>query len=222
MNHYLIDLENVGSSCLKAMAGLSNTAHVHLFCTEKSSKLPPDVLVTLNAVRHTFHAAPVGPQSLDKHLLSVLGFLIGREGNGSNYVIVSKDKGYDPVIAYWRTTQRAHVSRVEALAESVGHEKVSTRPGAPSKKPEAPAKNVSNGPSKKADAQKREHQIRCYFGVHFKELKYQAKKENIIQAVLAAKTKAQLNAELQKSFRNDEVKVIYSRLKPFIEGLPGQ
>ena len=75
---------------------------------------------------------------------------------------------------------------------------------------------------KKADRQKREHQIRCYFGAHFKEKKYQANKEKIIKAVLEAKTKVQLNAELQKSFRNGEVKEVYGRLKPLIEDLPGK
>ena len=77
MHHYLLDLENVGASSLKSVKNLPGTAHVHLFCTEKSAKLSPEALVALNSVGHTFYAIPSGPQSLDKLLLSHLGFLIG-------------------------------------------------------------------------------------------------------------------------------------------------
>ena len=66
---------------------------------------------------------------------------------------------------------------------------------------------------------KREQQIRSFFGQNFKEKKYKEKKEQIIQAVLTSKTKMQLNNQLQKLFLGADVKIILHRLKPQIADL---
>ena len=76
--------------------------------------------------------------------------------------------------------------------------------------------------SKKKQSDKREAQVRSFFGKHFKAEKYKQKKEQIIQAVLTSKTKQQVNRALQKIFPNGEVSVIYKRLAPLLESLPGQ
>lgn len=46
---------------------------------------------------------PVGDQSLDKHLIAYLGFLVGKNVNKkTEYVIISSDKGYDKVGEFLR------------------------------------------------------------------------------------------------------------------------
>lgn len=69
---------------------------------------------------------------------------------------------------------------------------------------------------------KRESQIRSFFGQHFKEKKYKQKKEMIIQAVLVSKTKQQVNNTLMKSFSSEDTGVIYKRLSPLLTSLPGK
>ncbi|MBR0185845.1 MAG: hypothetical protein IJQ24_07435, partial [Synergistaceae bacterium] len=66
---------------------------------------------------------------------------------------------------------------------------------------------------------KREQQIRSFFGQNFKEKKYKEKKEQIIHAALTSKTKMQLNNQLQKLFVGADVKIILQRLKPQIADL---
>ena len=76
--------------------------------------------------------------------------------------------------------------------------------------------------AKKKQPDKREQQIRCFFGQNFKEEKYKQKKEQIIQAVLSSGTRSLVNNALQKIFKNEDVSVIYKRLSPLLESLPGQ
>ena len=45
---------------------------------------------------------PAKKQSIDMHLVSYLGLLIGKDGKSSNYVIVSKDSDYINIINYWK------------------------------------------------------------------------------------------------------------------------
>ena len=77
-------------------------------------------------------------------------------------------------------------------------------------------------PKPKAEGDdKREHRLRCFFGQHFKEKKYAARKEDIIRAYLSAHTKTQLNANLTRLFPGEDVKVILARLKPLTADWPG-
>lgn len=86
------------------------------------------------------------------------------------------------------------------------------------------SKNPSTPKTKKKNTKpdKRESQIRSFFGQHFKEKKYKQKKELIIQAVLASKTKQQVNNTLMKSFSSEDTGVIYKRLSPLLTSLPGK
>lgn len=74
--------------------------------------------------------------------------------------------------------------------------------------------------SKNVSKEKREAQVRSFFGRHFKKKKYIDKKEEIIQAVLRSETKLQLNNSLMRHFTNKEVRTIYQRFEPLIKDLP--
>lgn len=84
------------------------------------------------------------------------------------------------------------------------------------KKESAPKKKTASTPKKETKPDKREAQIRSFFGQHFKEKKYKQKKEIIIQTVLNSKTKQQVNNALMKSFGSKETGVIYKRLSPLL------
>ena len=76
--------------------------------------------------------------------------------------------------------------------------------------------------NKKNQMSKREAQIRSFFGRHFKKKIYIDKKEEIIQSVLEAETKQQVNNNLMQFFRSEEVKIIYQRLQPLLKNMPGK
>lgn len=90
------------------------------------------------------------------------------------------------------------------------------------KKESAPKKKTASPSKKKTKLDKREAQVRSFFGQHFKEKKYKQKKEIIIQAILKSKTKQQVNNALMKSFASEETGVIYKRLSPLLASLPGK
>lgn len=73
-----------------------------------------------------------------------------------------------------------------------------------------------------ASTGKREHQLRCFFGQHFRERKYAEKREDIVQAVLSSNTKTGLNNRLMKLFPGEDVKIILTRLNPLIRDWPGR
>lgn len=110
-------------------------------------------------------------------------------------------------------------------------EKASIDPTVPASNTEATVKNDSTSKEKNsstADKQtkpdKRESQVRSFFGQHFKEKKYKQKKEIIIQIILKSNTKQQVNNTLMKSFGSEETGVIYKRLSPLLVllSLPGK
>jgi len=92
------------------------------------------------------------------------------------------------------------------------------------KKGSAPKKKSASTAKKGIDPDKREAQVRSFFGQHFKEKKYMQNKEIIIQTVLKSETKQQVNNALMKSFGSKETGVIYKRLSPLLAllSLPGK
>lgn len=89
-----------------------------------------------------------------------------------------------------------------------------------------PAKKETVKPTGKAragtDKNRERHRLRCFFGEHFKETRYKEKRDKIVDAVLSAKTKTQLNANLTRLFPGKDVKIILERLKPLTADWPGQ
>lgn len=98
---YLIDFENVHNDGIANIEDLSKGDHVHIFSTENALKIKPEVFWRKDDMV-TPHLVPAGPQSLDMHLVSYLGYLLGLKGKQCTYKIISKDKGYDNIIRFWK------------------------------------------------------------------------------------------------------------------------
>lgn len=229
---YLVDFENVHDKGLKNISTLTKTDHVHIFYTENAKNInldifrakEPDIVV---------HKVPVRKQSLDMHLVSYLGYLLGNnEGKTCSYVIVSKDKDYDNIIAFWLENGKGikNISREQEIpGNNVVNQKKTTVSVAAAttqtinSRINAGMANKLSGPSKSRVATKRELQVRSFFGQHFRKKIYVDKKEEIIRIVLRATTRQQVNNELMKLYRNGNlVKEIIEILQPLIEDLPGK
>ena len=94
---YLIDFENVHNEGIQNVDLLSKTDHVHIFSTENALNIRMDIVFS-KGIDINGHIVPVRKQSLDMHLVSYLGYLLGVNGKHCVYVIVSNDKDYDNII----------------------------------------------------------------------------------------------------------------------------
>lgn len=110
--YYLIDFENVGNEGLSGSKTLGSNDCVHLFYTENAKKIDLDSLNTNKPCFFFYHKVPVKKQSLDMHLVSYLGYLIGiNKLQKRKYIIISNDTDYDNVITFWNEFENVSISR---------------------------------------------------------------------------------------------------------------
>jgi hypothetical protein len=149
--YYLIDFENVGSDGLKGCDQLKKADQIHLFYTNNANKISLDVFSRRGEAELYVHKVPVKNQSLDMHLVSYLGYLIGINGDNCAYVIISKDTDFDNIIKFWQEEHDTVISRAgrivpdkkaekkaaeKAAAERAATEKIAAEKAAkPEKKP---------------------------------------------------------------------------------------
>lgn len=115
--YYLIDFENVNEDGLSGAENLGSHDYVHLFFTKNASKISIEKLTSLNLANLTSHEIPNGNQSLDMHLVSYLGYLLGTNFNKNcKYLIISKDTDYDNIISFWKKQHNSDITRQSKIA----------------------------------------------------------------------------------------------------------
>lgn len=207
---YLIDFENVHNEGMENIDSLSKDDHVHIFSTKNASTIRMD-LVFSKGIDIQGHIVPARKQSLDMHLVSYLGNLLGINGQQCSYVIVSKDTDYDNIIKFWKEEGYPNISRKEAIPSNAKLQK------------QAVPQKTSTVVYSNSKATKRETQVRSFFEQHFTKKIYIDRKEEIINIISSAKTRQQVNNGLTKLYSDGKVvKHIYQTVKPLIKDLPGQ
>ncbi len=126
--YYLIDFDNVASGGLKGCGNLTDSDFIYLFYTDSSKHISLDIIDDLKRLNFIKYKVPVRKQSVDMHLISYLGYLIGVNNNEDcKYSIISKDADYDNIIGFWRekyhifitkNTSIAHANNVNRIADS--------------------------------------------------------------------------------------------------------
>ena len=115
-NYVLIDLENIQPEHLSVLAG--QNFRVLVFVGQNQSKISFDLV---SAVQHLGKNAEYikiqgnGPNALDFHI----AFYIGQfsvENSDSHFHIISKDKGFDPLIKHLES-KKIQVHRHKAVSE---------------------------------------------------------------------------------------------------------
>lgn len=119
---YLIDFENVHNEGLENIGLLSNNDHVHIFSTENALSIRMDIVFS-KGIDIQGHIVPVHKQSVDMHLVSYLGHLLGINGKQCSYVIVSKDTDYDNIIKFWKEEGYPNVFRKQAILSNEKQQK---------------------------------------------------------------------------------------------------
>lgn len=113
--YFLVDFENVNNSGIENMDALTNNNHVHIFTTKNASNIHRDTS-TKKGLDIKKHIVPVGKQSVDMHLVSYLGYLLGScNSKPAAFVIVSEDKDYNNIIQYWKEKGYQNISRIHKL-----------------------------------------------------------------------------------------------------------
>ncbi|MDE7121912.1 MAG: hypothetical protein K2O42_07105, partial [Oscillospiraceae bacterium] len=141
--HYLIDYENTGARAFNGSQKLSESDHIHLFYTENSKNITVNILSEHGNARIDTYKIPTGKQSLDMHLVSYLGFLIGTDSKQKNrYVILSYDSDYDKIIQFWKA-KNIKISRCQDFSGSASPA-VST---SASSKKKVQVKTIQNKPT---------------------------------------------------------------------------
>ena len=74
----MIDFENVSTGGFSGCELLGNEDHIHVFFTDKSTKFDLNILARHKAATLEIHKVPCGNQSADMHIVSYLGYLVGR------------------------------------------------------------------------------------------------------------------------------------------------
>lgn len=113
---YLIDYENVLNNGLKGAEYVSAKDSVHLFYSVNAPYARIRSLSFLHKAKLYYHNVPVGKQSLDMNLVAHLGYLSHKNKDRKVlYVIISKDKGFDRVIQYWKDEMGIVITRRECI-----------------------------------------------------------------------------------------------------------
>ncbi|MCR5626643.1 MAG: hypothetical protein K6F99_04940, partial [Lachnospiraceae bacterium] len=105
MNYYLVDFENVRTDGIKDLKGVKEGDSMIFFYSENCKSTTLDFLDSLMElkIKYKSYKVKVGTRNaLDFQLSSYLGYLIGKYGTNTNYYIVSDDKGFEVVAAFWK------------------------------------------------------------------------------------------------------------------------
>ena len=122
--YYLIDFENVHNDGISNIENITKEEHVHIFSTPNATNIRQDIFWLKGDIKS--HIVPACKQSLDMHLVSYLGYLIGIHGKQCTYIVISNDRDYDNIINFWKDEGYQNISRMEKLPESVSEQNKST------------------------------------------------------------------------------------------------
>lgn len=101
---YLIDSENIGDEWVNILDVMENNDCIFAFYTDRSTHMncnQVSKLMESGRGRVQWIKCFEGNNALDFQLVSELGAMIGRD-EAMDYVIVSRDNGYNPVVRYWK------------------------------------------------------------------------------------------------------------------------
>lgn len=137
-NIFFIDSENVGDSWIPLLDTTNDEDEIIVFYTSKSPHMSYANLIHLKESKKTvtFIECTLGNNALDFQLCTELGFRI-HDISDNQFIIVSKDTGFDAVVKYW-SRQKYSVSRItgDACAKLNQHSEADVKMEPASEEPE--------------------------------------------------------------------------------------
>lgn len=203
---FFVDFENVGSTGLIGIESLTENDCVRIYYSN-------DPNVDMDTVVNMVHSAAKKkiqfiklpdslkkmnlPNALDIVLLTDISRIAASLGKAPA-VVISNDKGYDPVISEISSTNKTNsILRLDSIRSMLCFKD---------------HQNESIGVDHNA--------LKLLFDGSLK--KYAADKNKIVDIVKTSKTRCEINNRINSSFDSEGAKEIMGALKPVIKTLPGQ
>lgn len=103
MNLIFVDFENVHNTGLNGLENLTENEIVYLFYSKNTPHLPMDVVAKISKSPADIELieSGVGKNAMDFVIASYLGYMINEHDDNVDYYILSKDKGYKPLVDFW-------------------------------------------------------------------------------------------------------------------------
>ena len=230
---YLVDFENMGPRILDKFDNLDpETESVYFFSAQDVPNIPYGTVAKLFEIKDAnpdaigFYKVPVKSQSVDMHLVSYLGYLIGIHGATCKYIILSNDTDYDNIVKYWKGLEKVDVKRQSRPTPA----KKSFETTAPKQSEKPTIKQHSShapeqSPKKQTGApitSPTNTELNNTILKAIANVGYSTQTAGKVASVVCKESKknnsfANLHSELQKTFPGESVKKLYSAIKPVIE-----
>lgn len=103
MRIYFLDTENIGAAWIDAVLRDEEVGEVVIFYTKNSQPVPLTALPKLGGIwpKLTFVECYIGQNALDFQLATELGYRVAGAPE-DEYVILTRDAGYDAIVKYWK------------------------------------------------------------------------------------------------------------------------
>ena len=238
---YLIDFENVASNGFEGLELLDDGSELLIFYSEQHSTISITVHQELERSRIRKTYMPIktgGKNALDFQLVSWLGYEIAKNG-GEQFVIVSKDTGFDAVVDFWQK-RNVSVSRHPDLRKAVKKTFLKRASEVAAEIPEEPVlpeetrEEDKSGKAKKSKLKKKEKrgdkkknaaakENRVFQG-DVKSLipEFSGEASRIAETLRVHKTKQAVNNALVKIYGTETAGKIYKGIKPLLKGRKGE
>lgn len=211
--YYLIDYENVHQFGLTGIEKLSERDTLAIFYSVNSNSIPLTLieLMRKSTIKLELHYIESGGKNaLDFQLSSYLGYILGKEPDADCHII-SGDKGYEYVRAFWKD-RGIHIK----ISVNIAGEVVSTVPAKPSQlKIESKERQ-----SQKVAVVKATDEFDCAV----KPLNLSSVDKEKLRTILNKyasgkinKRKQNISNDITRQFGNTRVKVLYKAVKPLIK-----
>lgn len=196
MNLIFVDFENVHNSGLTGLENLTDNEIVYLFYSKNTPHLPMDIVAKISKSKADIELieSGVGKNAMDFIIASYLGYQINEYDNKVKYYILSKDKGYKPIIDFWEDWDIKMISDLNQFAKK---NKVITK-------------------KTKLTVSKEEQALRSNVGRVLIGYKKDVKNA-VVDIILSSKTNTEINNKLVKLTESTKTAgQIYQKIKEFI------
>lgn len=212
--YFLVDYENVNRDGLNGVTKLNKEDCVRIYYSDAAATLTFGLHRRINSSKAHFEYIKVQipiKNAVDCQILFDVRDL-SKENRNAEYFIVSKDTDFNRAVEEFKS-KKIRIKKVEEICKSSTEEKetIQSKPQNNVFEKENPTKN-----------NKREAQVRSFFGRYFKDKQYVVQKENIIELLIKAESRQEINNGLQKYFVNGTVSSMLKILEPLIKDLPGK
>lgn len=129
MNIFFVDYENVSMAGFKGIEMLSKNDIVYLFYSKNTPNLPMELVnkIKKSPAMVEMIETKVGKNAMDFVISTFLGYEIKERDNKATYYIVSKDKGYAPVIDFWESWTIKEITEISQINGTKKPKKINIR-----------------------------------------------------------------------------------------------